>query len=547
MDIRHFANYNGKMYFSADKAGHGEELWVTDGTQNGTKNVIEFVTSNTGGGSPMGFTELNGKLIFSTNDDDVFGRELWVTDGTDTGTRILKDIYPGKGHSNPGQFTKMDDKVYFAARNTYGGNNARENTELWVTDGTAAGTKMVKDIYPGDYSSLNGPFKVFNGKLYFAANDGVHGTELWVSDGTEAGTKMVKDIAIRDGIALAYSSNPEHFTEMSGKLYFTADDFYHGPELWVTDGTEAGTKMVKDIAKGAGRGVYSHSANPLPDQFAVYKNKLYFSAEEDDTHGAELWVTDGTEAGTKMVKDINAGKGNSYSVYQYIVYKDKLYFSARDGIHGTELWVTDGTDTGTKMVIDYVSGSASSGGVYFTAYKDHIFYLGSVSTDASNWQLFVSDGTAAGTKAISPFSNGFPYRALDHNFSLHIYNSSLYFPAVYDNDAEKLWSLRDTTGDYLLNPIEPQDSSNYNYQINNNDNWVTVSPNPGHGVYYLETNDTNVVGRTINVYDIVGRKVSSIVADKTKTAINIAHTAQGVYFIQLLLHNKKYVFRVLKL
>jgi ELWxxDGT repeat protein len=79
--------------------------------------------------------------------------------------------------------TTIGSRVFFSAH--YG-------QELWTSDGTAAGTMMVKDINPGAGGSSRGTLTNFNGTLYFSANDGTHGFELWKSDGTAAGTTMVK-------------------------------------------------------------------------------------------------------------------------------------------------------------------------------------------------------------------------------------------------------------------------------------------------------------------------------------------------------------------
>ena len=100
----------------------------------------------------------------------------------------LKDVDPGIASG-----VAMGNCYYFAA------NDATHGTELWKSDGTAAGTVMVKDIYPGlsssgGWSSSPTALTVIGGTLYFAANDGTDGTELWKSDGTAAGTVMVKDI-----------------------------------------------------------------------------------------------------------------------------------------------------------------------------------------------------------------------------------------------------------------------------------------------------------------------------------------------------------------
>ena len=86
---------------------------------------------------------------------------------------------------------------------------------------------------------------MFNGEIYFSADDGTAGRELWKSDGTDSGTVMVKDI---NTTAAGSASLPRWFTIFpDGLMYFRATDGTNGNELWRTDGTDAGTTMVKDI------------------------------------------------------------------------------------------------------------------------------------------------------------------------------------------------------------------------------------------------------------------------------------------------------------
>jgi len=95
---------------------------------------------------PLDFTLLNNKLIFRAT-DSANGRELWITDGTAAGTTLLKDINPG-GDSFPFYFTRFNNRVFFRA------NDGTNGIELWVTDGTAAGTTLLRDINPGAGFSL---------------------------------------------------------------------------------------------------------------------------------------------------------------------------------------------------------------------------------------------------------------------------------------------------------------------------------------------------------------------------------------------------------
>jgi ELWxxDGT repeat protein len=67
----------------------------------------------------------------------------------------------------------------------------------------------------------------FGGVLLFAAADGKHGPELWGSDGTWAGTILLRDLAPG-----AMGSEPGEFTTSGRFLYFAATNPSAGEELW---------------------------------------------------------------------------------------------------------------------------------------------------------------------------------------------------------------------------------------------------------------------------------------------------------------------------
>jgi len=197
------------------------------------------------------FTEFDGQLFF-TAADGVNGNELWVSDGTADGTQLVKDINPDNSNYGdaPDGFTEFDSQLFFTAADGVNGN------ELWVSDGTADGTQLLVDINTtespyGDYpvGSNASNFTEFDGQLFFTADDGVNGNELWVSDGTADGTQLLVDINTTESPYGDYpvGSNASNFTEFDGQLFFTADDGINGNELWVSDGTADGTQLLVDI------------------------------------------------------------------------------------------------------------------------------------------------------------------------------------------------------------------------------------------------------------------------------------------------------------
>jgi ELWxxDGT repeat protein len=191
----------------------------------------------------------------------------------------------------------------------------------------------VKEIRSGSGSAY--PFNQtnVNGTLYFSANDGTNGSELWKSDGTDAGTVLVSNIA-----AGATGGRPFYFENVNGTLYFSADDGVNGRELWKSDGTAAGTVLVKNINAG--------TESSDPQNLKNVNGVLYFTAD-DGTHGQELWKSNGTAAGTTLVKDVNVGTPGSDPELHFT--GGKLYFSASDGT-GRQMWVTSGLASNTEKL-----------------------------------------------------------------------------------------------------------------------------------------------------------------------------------------------------
>jgi ELWxxDGT repeat protein len=210
---------------------------------------------------PLNLDALGSLLLFNGGSD----LSLWKSDGTAAGTTMLSTVRGGTSSNQSPNGAVLGGTYYYPA-----------GSALWKTDGTVSGTVQIK-------SFTSGPFGVtlFRGKLYFDASEGQSGLELWTSDGTPDGTVLFADLAANTGNDSTSGSQPDSFT-VSGDnmLYFTADDHVHGRELWTTDGTPAGTRLVRDVMPGAGKSD--------PSGLAATGDALFFVAN-DGTHGRELW------------------------------------------------------------------------------------------------------------------------------------------------------------------------------------------------------------------------------------------------------------------
>jgi ELWxxDGT repeat protein len=363
-------------YFAANEGyyGYRPALWVSDGTPDGTV-VFKSVDPQNIGTYAGSLTNVNGTLFFTVQNQFSQAEELWKTDGTPQGTIELAQTPSVES----GSFINVSGELFFVTINSLKG------IELWKSDGTPDGTFPIKVLNPAltqsDFYNQIRPVNL-NGTLYFSVNDGIHGTELWKSNGTTAGTVMVKDIARGnypgDG---PRSSGPYDLTVVNRTLFFAADDRVHGPELWKSDGTARGTVMVKDILRGNNN--YSY-----PRDLTSANGTLYFAAT-DSSHGSELWKSNGTAAGTVMVADIRPGKVSSYP-YNLTVVNGTLFFTANDGVHGSELW---------KLTLP--AGNANGNGTGTVSLRSFIFSSGQpLATAATSY-------AAAGSTAVQSGGNSF--------------------------------------------------------------------------------------------------------------------------------------------
>lgn len=302
-------------------------------------------TDGTNAGTSI--TDLQTWQLKLTSKDIAFGideyfSQVQVLFPSSAAWQSLKSIAPAAETENATLLTMQGDQVYYHA------------SGLWVTDGTASGTKAITDqgmqITDADEFAPVG-----DNQVIFRRHRSNGSTELWVTDGTGEGTKFIQKLGSN-----FYSSPGSFFHSFGTKVVFLDLNSGQTQRLLMTDGTRSGTVQALNITTGS------------IEFLGGEENRFYFRWNKGGA--SELWKTDGTANGTVRVSTIVASKQISDS----IVIDERLYFALTDGVSATggELWTSDGTQSGTRRLLkNIINGRGDADVMLFLNLANCIFWL----------------------------------------------------------------------------------------------------------------------------------------------------------------------------
>ncbi len=529
-------HFNNSIYFSKYSDEIGSELWKSDGTEGGTILVENINKSKYGinkdrlislnsnlvftvgnGSSNLGiwkysdtntsllkatnsepnnskitsFTKYNNEIYF-TGFDKFHGYELWKISNNETETGMVHDIMDGKASSSPKHLTVHNNSLYFTVRkeNQYflfmiNGSNLEPITSLG-TDQFGNPARMLEMNSSGDY-------------LYYIVDDA--GEDLWIHDKT--GGRKSKDF-----------TTCQKLTDVNGKLFFTASETYDGEdELWITDGTEPGTKLLKK---------FEHVRNSAPKELINFNGTLFFTLHTEK-HGREIWKSDGTESGTKQLIDINSGSQSSIRDANFCIVNNTLFFRANNGENGFELWKTDGTEAGTSIVKDINSGIDGSFPVELVA-VDNLLYFQAYHPDHGA-ELWKSDGTEEGTVLAVDILSG-----NESSFPTQItpIGDNIFFMAESVNFGRQIWKLNKKTATALYRSLYSEAD-------------VFAYPNPCVDYIYFNTKN---IEEEIQIYNSRGQQV--YIDTVRNNSINVSHLPAGIYLLKCKIGNQHFIKKIVK-
>ena len=412
IDFAQYKTVNNFFYFQGNDGTNGRELWRTDGTAAGTQMFpVAADSAYIGFGAsysadPTSFAVLGDRLLFgaaTSFDTFRFAEYLSLDTTTDVMTSVFADGQPVVSNPDSKHIGVYNGFVYFH----YTSFSPVFSSALYRTDGINSAVQ----VKSGFTSTFSHDFTEYNGELYFVSGN----NELWKTDGTDAGTTLVKTFSgfvgyVSDGVSHR-AANQVYFIVHNGSLLFVADDG-EGRELWISDGSSTGTVLLKDLDNSI--------ASTNPTEFSLINGQLIFFSSEGDGTTDGIWTSDGTEAGTtrllslNVAADVTVYTGKETAIPTVIDSLNLLFFVADDGT-GSELWKTDGTLAGTSMVKNIHTAFSSTPAIFKAGDGVLIF---SAKDDDERAKLWRSDGTDAGTTIIqdvlpSGFDNNAFFPAFD--------------------------------------------------------------------------------------------------------------------------------------
>ncbi len=416
-----FFEFNNEVYVIGNDGTHGIELCKFNSEKNSLE-IIKDITEN-GDSNPFIFAKTTNKLFFITKETDSKITKLWSTDGTENGTILLEEDYSRFSITYFKSSTLVhNDKLYFINK------NYENRDDIWSTDGTAEGTKNLSETL--NFFIIS-DIRVVGDKILIEHNNGGFepNTEIWFLDKDDDFIK----IGVYTTVSKSISNGGFHV--INDLCFFDSRSIENSgiTELWVTDGTKAGSKKL----------VVSDSTYEIKltdyntDKFS---NHLVFKIINDDNDVSGLWISDGTELGTFDLKDLGVELDNIYHIELIGELKGKFIFKLVDRDYYESLWSTDGTQVGTSKL-----------GGYNSYWNDHVleqsftklngYYYYVFQVEIGEYQIWRTDGTLDNTEKIVNLPNKADNEY--YNITIHqVDNHEDLFYSTNQNEDTELFRLQ---------------------------------------------------------------------------------------------------------
>jgi len=391
-DPERFRLIDNEIYFRADDGIHGVELWKSDGTSEGTMLAADLFEGP--GGSFPAYATLSDNGVIVSAATDQGGSQLSLIDPTSGGDPQTLFVNSGTSDSRVRDIVSTPGAVFFEANDSIAGR------ELWRSNGTSGGTELISDAREGsahsdtDYLGEVGPNHVWiqnESIIYFNTT-----LDNWSEFATagEVVEDVTNSVASGDDILVALR------TEQAGNSFWSVD--ISAERMSLVWGPGESTSNIQVIGKtrdawivlvdgnvfpltdfGPGERLFGRSLLLTPYLSAHLGEKLLF------TDGQHFLATDGTAGGTATIANMP-----SFGSAPHVI-GDIAIFAGRQGEIGRELFTTDGTPQGTRVLTDLFIGRDGSDPLDLLSHNGLVFFT--ALNSARKRVLWVTDGTASGT------------------------------------------------------------------------------------------------------------------------------------------------------
>lgn len=481
-ELSGFTELNGKLYFSAQSSFNNYELWCTDGTAEGTKQVAEI---NPNGSAAIGhIVEAGGRLYFMATENGM-DWDLFTSNGTSAGTTKVADLNQSWNNAlAPNTIAVHNGRLIFCTPDS-----------VMAVEGASATLKSLRNI-PA-YNTGFG-YCELNNMVHFLLHNSNGEIELWKTDGTPAGTQSIRNLFQSGG--LNYVSQMVAF---NGKFYVGASVSGQGMDVYTI--TADGDVQKVNIAQGG---------NSYPGEFTLYNNALYFTAS--DINSANVFrITTTNPVPQPLVQ------GAAFSMVSSTTFaNNRVYFIADDAenvrivnlqnLQYNSVSLADYTIPqywGSPVPNGFLTGTG--GRVFLALYEKATGKQILAETDADFSTLQTTMPSGANTD--HPF-NVIVACGMADVFDLRMWNNQLLVPANFNDAGRELWIMKTD----IVNSVDETLSTTS----------VQLYPNPASNFVTIQT---TLKDATLAVFDQQGRIVHSTLLNSEGTIVALEELAAGNY------------------